>query len=303
MSLYSIPPLISAALFSLLGIISLTKSKANKVVTYGLALNCFVTFWWQFSWFILFNTHNPSLALLIVKIGYSGIVFIPITFFHFHVSFVNSNRYLFLIKLYYFIGFVFLTLLWGSNLLISGYHKYFWGFYPKAGILHPLFLLFLTFSSMQGAFILFKKGLRIRWQSMEGSQVLFLLLGFLVYFLAAIDFLANYGFEFYPPGFIFILISLAFCVYAIVKYRLMDIRVVISNTAIFIGVYAFVLGIPFIVGYKYQQWQISTWSMLILATSGPVIFGFLRRQAEDHYYKNNVVIKLLYVKLQQEWER
>ena len=65
------------------------------------------------------------------------------------------------------------------------------------------------------------------------------------------------------------------------KYRLMDIRLVFSNTVIFIVVYALVLGVPFYFGYKYHQWKISTWAMLVLATVGPIIFNFLRGQAED----------------------
>ena len=65
------------------------------------------------------------------------------------------------------------------------------------------------------------------------------------------------------------------------KYRLMDIRLVFSNTVIFIVVYTLVLGVPFYFGYKYHQWKISTWAMLVLATVGPIIFNFLRGQAED----------------------
>ncbi|MBF0504410.1 MAG: hypothetical protein HQL14_04825 [Candidatus Omnitrophica bacterium] len=65
------------------------------------------------------------------------------------------------------------------------------------------------------------------------------------------------------------------------RHRLMDIRLAVSNTAIFIAVYAFVLGVPFYFGYKYHQWEASTWAMLVLATMGPFIFGFLRRGAEE----------------------
>jgi signal transduction histidine kinase len=288
MSVYSFPPLISSLLFLFLGIVSFLNSKSTKIVTYGLTLNCFVTFLWQFSWFLLFNIHDPVMASLIIKVGYSGIIFIPFTFFHFHVSFIDARRYLYLIRTYYFIGFVFFILLWSSDLFIAGYYKYFWGFYPKAGLLHPIFLIFLIFSSMQGAFLLLKKGLQIKWLSMEGGQILFLLTGFLVYFLAAIDFLVNYGFQFYPPGFIFILISLGFCVYAIVRYRLLDIRIVITRLSVFVLVYSLVLGIPVWIGFLLLGkglWLAPITLMGFLATLGPFIYFYIQKRAEDRLLK------------------
>jgi len=65
----------------------------------------------------------------------------------------------------------------------------------------------------------------------------------------------------------------------------MDIRLAVSNSAIFIAVYALVLGEPFYFGYKYHQWEVSTWSMLVLGTVGPFIFLFLQKRAEDGLLK------------------
>jgi K+-sensing histidine kinase KdpD len=68
--------------------------------------------------------------------------------------------------------------------------------------------------------------------------------------------------------------------YTIVKYRLMDIRLAISNMAIFVAVYTLVLGAPFYT-YALGHHLAALISMLVLATLGPVIFVHLRRQAED----------------------
>jgi len=48
------------------------------------------------------------------------------------------------------------------------------------------------------------------------------LAGILIFAFAAIDYLCNYGFEFYPPGLTFIAIALGFLTIAIVKYDLLD---------------------------------------------------------------------------------
>ena len=91
-----------------------------------------------------------------------------------------------------------------------------------------------------------------------------------------------YGVNIYPAWHFFICIYAVICTYAILKYRLMDISLAFSNTAIFIVVYALVLGIPFVFGYKYHQWQVSTWAMLVLATAGPFIFLYLQKRAESN---------------------
>jgi signal transduction histidine kinase len=61
----------------------------------------------------------------------------------------------------------------------------------------------------------------------------------------------------------------------------MDIRIAITRAGIFLFVYAFVLGIPFLLALKYNLWFFSLILMAILASGGPFIFLLLRRKAED----------------------
>jgi signal transduction histidine kinase len=68
--------------------------------------------------------------------------------------------------------------------------------------------------------------------------------------------------------------------YAIVRYRLMDIKVAITSTGIFLTIYTAVLGIPFWLGFGEHQWMYSLLSMGVLATAGPFIYGKLKQQAE-----------------------
>lgn len=77
-----------------------------------------------------------------------------------------------------------------------------------------------------------------------------------------------------------LVISAFFTAYAIFKYRLMDIKVVITRATIFVMVYIFVSGIPLLLGYRYGLWELATWAMLFLATSGPFIYSYLRRKTE-----------------------
>ena len=57
--------------------------------------------------------------------------------------------------------------------------------------------------------------------------------GVVFYSLASIDFLPNYGFYFYPTGFIPIIISMLLMTYAIVRHNLLDINIVIRKSLVY----------------------------------------------------------------------
>jgi hypothetical protein len=87
----------------------------------------------------------------------------------------------------------------------------------------------------------------------------------------------------------------AIVAYAIAKYRLMDITVAITRTTIFIAVYTLVLGVPFAVAWWMKDWLIEVFGanwwflplglMAALATSGPFLYIFFQRRAEEALLK------------------
>ncbi|MCM8773795.1 MAG: hypothetical protein NC820_03560, partial [Candidatus Omnitrophica bacterium] len=273
MSPYSIPPLLSAFSFFSLGAIVLFKSKEKFSVRSVFMLNSLTTFWWQFSWFILFNIKNESLADILVKIGYSGIIFIPASFFHFYISYLDkSKRWVYF---YYAIAFIFLIILWSSKAYINNYYTYFWGYYPKAGYLHPIYLTYLTIIAIHCLSTLFLAGRQIEWKGIKGNQIKYLFVGLIIYTFASFDFLVNYGIESYPLGFIPILISLSLVAYAIIKYRLMDIKLARQYLAmnIFYGV---VVSAVFIaLAFFLRQWF---WGISIVIFLAILLGPYLHRQ-------------------------
>jgi len=84
-----------------------------------------------------------------------------------------------------------------------------------------------------------------------------------------------------PVGMYFMVLYNLIMSYAIIRYRLMDINLALTRATIFALVYAIVLGIPFILGRKYGLWKDATWITLILATTGPFIYNYLRQRAEN----------------------
>jgi signal transduction histidine kinase len=206
------------------------KKEGEKSVFLPFVLVCLTTVWWQGAWAVLFNIRTEESAYLWIKIGYSGIIFIPFCFYHFISSLTKVEKGQKFIAFLYSIGTVFLILLWSSNYFIDGYYKYFWGYYPKAGILHPLYLIFLAIATLR-IFVMLLQSLRTEEMSaVRRNQIKYVLALIGIYAIAAFDFAINYGIEIYPFGFIFVIASLVAATYAIARYRLMDIHIVFKRT-------------------------------------------------------------------------
>ncbi len=242
MNIYSLPPLIVAICAILLGLLILSNNRKSSA-NLSFSLLCLTTFVWQFSWFVLFNIADRDIASIIVKIGYSGIIFIPITFYQFSERFTNIKFARYISYVSYLIGLVFLYFLWATTHFIDGYYKYFWGYYPKAGFLHPLYLV-LLFTLCFLCWVLFILQLNIKPNNpIKNTQVRYLIWALIIYVPAATDFIVNYGIEFYPFGYISVILSLGIIAYAIVRHRLMDIQFIIKKGIVYSALVAVIIGL------------------------------------------------------------
>lgn len=180
---------------------------------------CITTFFWQFTWSILFQTENPEIAGILIKLGYLLIIFLPTSIYHFLIEISLSHAERKFAFLSYGIASLLAISLLTTDLFVSGHYEYFFGFYPKAGVLHPLHVLQTVAVTTRGLYLVYKK--QKETSGLFRSQLRFCLVSLLIYTLAAVDYLCNYGYEFYPPGIFFITIGLTIFLYALLKKELM----------------------------------------------------------------------------------
>ncbi|MFN7170858.1 MAG: ATP-binding protein [Candidatus Omnitrophota bacterium] len=99
------------------------------------------------------------------------------------------------------------------------------------------------------------------------------------YFLSVFRVVKSFPIDDYILFFPFVILA-----YAVVKYRLMDIRVALTRAGIFAVVYTLVLGIPFGIGFRILGigwWILPVSIMGLFASFGPFIYNHLRKRAED----------------------
>ena len=232
MSFYSIPTLFTALLSFGLGVFILAKT-ANSKINGIFACWCLLTCYWQICWTILFNVEDQGRAELIARLGYSGIIFIPIVFFHFVAEFVGNpgaRRFAFL---FYALGLLFLLAIWSTNTFVSGTYRYPWGFYPKGGPIHVGYLVFLVITLISGLTMLHRFKQRSVDQPTRLNQTKYIIVSTVIYSIAGVDFLANYGIGYYPMGLAFTNVHASIIAYSIIQYRLLDVSVVIKRSLIY----------------------------------------------------------------------
>ncbi|MEI8176514.1 MAG: ATP-binding protein [Candidatus Omnitrophota bacterium] len=286
MNLYAIGPLIVSFITLSFGILAYSRNRAAKLNRLFFAL-CISVFIWSFAYSRMYDTKNDfTLALFWARIGYIGVVFIPAFTYHYIITFLGFTRRKLTIYSVYLLAILFLIISRTDLFLHDGYN-FFWGYYPKAGVFYIFFVLFFSMVFLRSVILLFfsLKFREANAQHIQVNRIKYVLFGFAIATTSIIDYIQNYGIAIYPWGYLSALGWLICMGWASFKYRLMDIKIVLTRAGIFVVVYTLVLGIPLYMGHNYHQWQHSTWTMGFLATIGPFIFMLLEKRSKELLYK------------------
>jgi two-component system, NtrC family, sensor kinase len=294
MSAYSVPTLLTAILSFVLGLFVLARNKKSRLNVI-FASWCFLTAYWQTCWTLLFNVEDARIAALLARLGYSGIIFIPFVFFHFVCEFANVERSRRLARLNYVLGSVFFLATWISNDFVDGVYKYSWGFYPRAGILHPFYLALLVIMLLTGLRDLVRYKEKLLDQPVKLNQVHYVISSTLIYSLAGIDFLANYGVRYYPMGLVFTNIHAGIIAYAIIQYRLLDINVIIKRSVIYAVILLAMLVPCYLIVVGAQELAFGTidytFSLITLSLLITVAFFFPKLRFKTEYALERALFK------------
>jgi signal transduction histidine kinase len=216
--MHSLLPAVVSLLFLCYGTYVLHSRGVNRI-SLTFFLLCATTFCWQFTWAILFQMEDEHAALSLAKLGYLLILFLPTTLYHFIAELTAQRGEGRWVGLSYGVAGVLGLLLLTSDWLVAGLYRYFFGFYPRAGLLHPLHLLQTGLVVGRGLWLLYRR--QRAAVSTERTRLRYCLVSLLIYFFASVDYLCNYGVQFYPPGVLFVATSLGLIAQAMVRYNLL----------------------------------------------------------------------------------
>lgn len=225
--MYSLLPALVSLVFLGYGVYVLNSRGSNRV-TLTFFLVCITTFFWQFTWSILFQVRDEGLAVTLAKLGYLLILFLPTSLYHFVVELTRRGTERHRVQFSYACATLLGVALLLSDGIVAGVYRYFFGFYPKAGMLHPLHVLQTTVVVTRALYLLYRQ--QHVAVSTERLRLRYCLASLLIYFLAAVDYLANYGVTLYPPGVLFIAISLGIIAQAMARHDLLANPMMLAAT-------------------------------------------------------------------------
>ncbi len=287
---YSIPTFATSFIVIWLGFTVYAKNR-NSPVNRSLFLMCSSTAIWLFFASMAYNCKSIEPANILMRVSYLGVVNIAVTMVQFVAMFLNIDRLKKNLKFLYIYSFFICALIFYSNYLIKGVKQYFWGYYPIAGKYHPIFLAIFIGLITICIFLLIFSYFKKDTSSIRKKQIKYVLFAIFIFDFSSVDFIANYGISFYPFGYVTTTLLILVFTYSIVRYRLLDVTNLITRTGIFVATYSLVLGIPFVIAFGWQKkligllgdswWLVPLVSSTILATTGPFIYLYIQKRAED----------------------
>lgn len=285
---YSIPTFFVGIFLVFLGSLVFSRNRKSEI-NFSFLLVCASSAVWELGYSLIYISQDEATANFWQKFVYMGVPFIAPAMYHLSVAYFNLRRQKILVVLFYLIGFFFVCLSFTTNLLVKGVHQYFWGYYKQAGAWYTFFLLIWLIPGILALYN-FYNGRKNTTSPVENERRRYIVTAFTIVFIGFWDFIPAYGIGIYPFGYIGVVACLSIIAYAILRYRLMDVTLVITRTGIFIVVYAFVLGSPFILATLGRDYLIALlgvhwWLgplvlMAVLGIAGPFIYISLKRSAE-----------------------
>ncbi len=221
--LKAIPFLLSSLTYLFLGIAIFVKNKNRAQRLYG-AL-CVAICLWQGIWVLAFS-ELPSQAMdLGIRIGYTGIVFIPSIFYNFVLEFASVKKDKAWLFLSYLTSSVLAILIWTGILCISGVHAFSWGLAAKAGRLHPIFLVLIITTVGRMAYLLLALIVKRELPKHRRHQAILVLAALGTNSLGILDLLSNYGISVFPISSLFTGVAFFLFTYAIFRYDFLSIAI------------------------------------------------------------------------------
>jgi|WetSurMetagenome_2_1015567.scaffolds.fasta_scaffold01501_13 signal transduction histidine kinase len=233
MNFYAASALINAIVSFVLGVFVFSKNKKGKAnisfALFALSIVC-----WSIPYYLWQISDSSAGALLYTRLLMIGAIFIPVTYLYFVLTFLEilkeQKRFLTLSYLLFFVFFLSdATPLFVDHIEQMLNFKY----WPIPGLAFHIFLPLWILYAVYSIYLLLH-----RYQHSKGAikyQIKYITIGTIIGYVGGLtNYLLWYRIPIPPVGNISASIYLLFVAYAIIRYRFMDIRIVVRKFFIYL---------------------------------------------------------------------
>jgi len=291
MTTFAISSLLTAILTAALGAFVWLKNPRRKLNKSWLLVSLSV-FLWTLGLFGASTTSSAVMAFFWQRILYIGTIFIPLAFFYYCLVLLKIEKKE---KIIFYIGAIlsifFVVAIFSPFFLSYIKQKTAYNYWPvQTGFLYWPFLAYFAFYTVYSLIILRKRlGL---YTGIYQKQIQFVYYAALVGFLGgSTNFLLDFNLRAYPFGNFFVFLYVLLISYAITRYRLMNVQVIIRRGLIFalgtiaIATFTF-LPLYFLAPYLGKQYLLlmSVGLALIDIYIFPYVISGFRRIANNFFF-------------------
>lgn len=237
---YSIPPLLTLCCFLGLAVLTVTRGRKTES-NFLFFILCFLGSLLYTDIFLVLNVKSEATALFISRADHFLIVFLFPVYIHFFHSYLNINNRRWFTVFAYAYAFV-LMCLTPTPLYIESMHKYYFGYFAKAGKLYPLFGLGGLLVTIYVLIILYSAIMKEK-SSIRKNKLKYVFTGFgFMGLMNGLNVLPILGYPVYPPGGLSF-IPLIFFAVGLFKHNLLDMGTIIEKSLVYSLVTASLTGI------------------------------------------------------------
>ncbi|MBN1794708.1 MAG: GAF domain-containing protein [Candidatus Omnitrophica bacterium] len=253
-------------------------------------LFCFSIAVWSFFYYAWQIADNADTALFCTRGLMAGAIFIPIFYLHHILALLGQHRkQRKLVRSGYIFGCIFLLSDFTPFFITGVSPKLIFPFWPNPGTLYHIFLPIWASYVIIGVWVIIKQYSQAA--GFTKNQLKYVLVATAVGWLGgATNYPLWYNIPILPVGNILVSLYIAIVTYAIAKYQLLDIRIALTRSSIFVFIYGLVFSLSFLITSLirpalYEAFEDSWWVgpagiFLLLAALAPYISIYLTRKAE-----------------------
>ncbi len=276
-NIHSLPLLFTAIIFFGLPLLVLFKSRHSRISKSFFILGS-TSGLWQLSYCIAYNLTDYQTILYLIKIAYAGVIFIPAALYHFIVSFLNLPRKKTVPFFYCLFALYGIWALVGNNVIL-GVQAFPWGSRPLVGIYYTVFLPVWAVPFILSLRLLFLE-YRKETSPYNRKRIKYFLITVPLVLASTVDYLPNYGINVYPFGFVPLLIFGISTAFFVIKYRLLDIEIIVKKISLTAVGFAVSMSIIYFGSFYLQPFFYpllgNNWILLPIVISCGVGVGLLK---------------------------
>lgn len=209
--------------------------KAKQRLHYLWGIFCLSVMFWGFGVLMIATEDDPAMAIFWWRVAYIGVVWIPLLFTHFVYKFLSLSHRTFIFILYA-LGAIFSYANLNTDIFINSVRFVFGQFYYS----YPATPAFQAFTVLFFALTIYShiklfQGYRVA-QGIKRLQIKYFFMATLVGFAGgSTAYLPHYHIDIYPALNLTVFLYPLIMGYAIFRYRLMDLKLVIKRSTVFVA--------------------------------------------------------------------